>query len=269
MTTNEFLTLLLSGLALAVSLLTFLIGQAQEKKQMRASVREQLSRVVQDIIAAQGDYAMLDAEPPERRDAGYDARIGSANHRLASLSRQATELTKLEENVGFDVEYIAIANALGTAGDLPAARSNFEQAIRLAPTPYYKAINLRMFAYFLFTHDHFDEARKIFEEAVAVQPNVDDFNRSNNVRIYLEWGGLEAWVEAPGERRAAACFENARQVAQSIGFAPIREAALRDVAVRSAPRRPPPGRGMPETSGRSRPPVGPEATQHPHSFPPL
>jgi tetratricopeptide (TPR) repeat protein len=234
MSETDILTLTVSGLALAVSIVTWYLGQKQEKKQMRASVREQLSRVVQDLIEAQGDLSMLDAEAAEQGKPVSPAKSGSANHRLTSLARQACELIKLEENVAFDVEYIAVANALWTSGDLPAAELYFKRAIEQAPSAYYKAINLSMYGDFLFSTDQAVAGRLAFEKSVSLLANTDDFNRRINSRNLQSWGSREIWYSTQEDDKAGRCFDRARRLILEIGFTPNRESFLRELESRMA-----------------------------------
>jgi tetratricopeptide (TPR) repeat protein len=249
--TNDRITLVISGLAFAVSVVTWYIGQKEQRKQMRAGVREQLSKVVQDLIAAQGElWECQDAMSGGK--AVSKAETGSINHRLTSLARQACELIKLEEDVGFDVEYIAIANALMTSGDLPAAELYFLTAIKKSPSDYYHAMNLTMFASFLFSVGRADDGRQAYTNAVSLLPDTNDFNREMNARTYQSWADGERWYSSPKEDGAGKCLAKAKEFILAIGFEPKREGLLRELEMQAASfRQPPAVPGQPRTQGRN------------------
>lgn len=195
---------------------------------MRAGVREQLSKVVQDLIAAQGDLWELQ----DSRQSGKhvpNGESGSINHRLTSLARQACELIKLEDDVGFDVEYIAVANALMSSGDLPAAESYFRTAIRKSPSTYYHALNLAMFGGFLFSVGRADEARKTYHESVSLLPDANDFNREMNARTLQAWADRERWYSSPADDKTGKCLAKARELILGVEFEPKREDLLQEL----------------------------------------
>jgi hypothetical protein len=219
----------ISGLALVVSIVSAVIGQIQEKKQLRISVREQLSSVVQDLISSQAEYAMLYPEPPEKRDSAYGVKMGTLNHKLTSLARQACALDKLDGEVGFDVQFIAIANALATSGDQPTAEEYFEKAVARSPSVYYRSINLTLFGTFLFNQSQPEKGRRIFADAAAALPLASDFNRMTVSRAYQAWCIAEAWNDPASGVRADECYQNAQRILQGIKSDPMRKACLRDL----------------------------------------
>lgn len=227
MTTNELLTLVLSVAALGFSLITYFIGRKQEAKQQRASVREGLSSVVQELITVQGELQVLSAEPPPARGPTYAQKLGSLNHRLTSLARQAAELDRMELDVSFDVELAAIALALESAGDIPASEIYFRRAIKKSPSPYYRAINWGMLARSLFNQFRLEPARKAYAEALSALPNTSDFNRSVNVRTLFSWYSSEAWHRNPPGGSAADLLAQARALAATIEHVPMRESVQR------------------------------------------
>ncbi len=155
MTTNETLTLTLSSSALLVSVASATFGFWLQRREMRTTVRQQLTDIVQHMIATQEAMNALTAGKDGPESAESLQRAGSLNHRLTSLARQATELDRLEPTVAFDVEYIAIANALWSSGNSAAAEPYFKKSINEAKrtkSPFYEAINTRLFARFLHRH---------------------------------------------------------------------------------------------------------------------
>ena len=234
MTTNEYLTLAISSLALVVSVGSAIVAYGQQNKSLRTTIRDQLTSVVQDLIAAQGEMTVLNAEPIETRNSFYSAKISSANIKLTSLARQACALNDMQPDVGFDVELIAIASALATMGDLPLAESYFKRAVAKSPTPYYRVVNLGLYANFLFEQSRHAEGRAIYGESLALLDNNTNFNKWANGITYQSWFVNEVWNVAGASDEAQKHYDNARRLFESISVAGTRESALHDLEMARA-----------------------------------
>lgn len=199
MSRNDILTLVVSSLALVVSISSALVSTHMQRREMRTTLRTQLTSVVQDLIAAQAELERLLGSEEAKTDAGI-SRSASLNHRLTALARQACALDQLDGSVGFDVEFVAVANALNTSGDYDLAESYFKKSIDAAPSPYYRALNTTFHANFLFQRGRIAVARDAYRTALSLLPNRTDGNRVTNVRA------LEGWI--CNERSIAARAEN-------------------------------------------------------------
>jgi tetratricopeptide (TPR) repeat protein len=224
--TKDYITLVISGLALAVSIVSAVIGQIQTNRQKRTGIREQLSSVVQNLISCRADYDTLNAEPVEKRD---EAKIATVNHKLTSLARQACALEKMEQDVGFDVEFIAIANALTISGDIAGAEEYYEKAVSKSPSPYYKSINMILYGRFLFEEAQYEKGRRVFAEAVSALPNTSDLNRWAIARAYRMWIESEVWSGSESNKGVDKHYQTARGLLQSISSKFMREAGLREL----------------------------------------
>ena len=76
MSANEVLTLAISLLALVVSIVAAFLAYRQQNKELRTTIRDQLSGVIQNLIEAQQEIAVLGAIPSDQRDSLYSVKEG-------------------------------------------------------------------------------------------------------------------------------------------------------------------------------------------------
>ncbi|MDM0109969.1 hypothetical protein QTH97_34020 [Variovorax sp. J22R24] len=223
MSMNDYLTLTLSTLALLVSLVSAFIGIQLERKTMRTAVREQLTTVVQNLIAAQAE---IDIAMAVNSDETSVATLATMNHRLTAFARQACELDKIDPTMGFDVEYIAIANALKTSGDDMQAEIYYTKAIEKSPSNYYRAINSRLSARHLFEQGRQEAGREMYAKAASLLEATTDSNKVNNAYTYQDWMHNEITSFPPSIDRAERCRTKVETLLQSIKNPGTREYQL-------------------------------------------
>jgi len=222
METKDYITLTISTLAFIVSVISSVIAMSRQKGQIRTTIREQFSRIVQELITTLADNSVLQSEPLNERDGLFYSKSSSFSHKLSSLARQASALIALEPMIAFDVELSAVAQALNIVGDMPQADNFFQQAIKASPSDFYKIINLRMYAEFLFQQGKHQQGRKVFEDALGIFDNNSDFNKAANGYTYQVWFISEVWNIPSPHGQAEECYKNARGLMESISSSTYR-----------------------------------------------
>jgi hypothetical protein len=223
---NDWLTLIISTTALVVSIIATFIGLRLQRREMRIAVRDQMTSVVQDLITTQTELNLL---PPDTASSSEASR--ALNHKLTSLARQAMELDKIEGSVAFDVELIAIANALWTNGDRVAAERFFQRAAEEAPSDFYRSVNLRMYGGFLYQNGQPDQARTVFERAASCIACAHDLDKLHCAEVQQEWLGHEI-AQPVRTAKARECYFAARQFLESISDVAMREQAMNEFHAR-------------------------------------
>jgi tetratricopeptide (TPR) repeat protein len=229
MAENDILTLSVSTLALIVSVASIFITYRQQKKELRTTIRDQITGVVQQLISTRAEMMLQQAISFEKRDSVYSTRIETINMKLTSLARQACALDNLQPDVGFDIEFIAIASSLSSSGDYPLAETYFEKAVNKSPGPYYKTINLSLYASFLFERYRHMDARKTYNNALSILDNTTDFNKWANGCIYRSWFIAEVWNLPSPHGEAEKCYQSAETLFRSISAVGMREGAIADL----------------------------------------
>ena len=90
-----------------------------------------------------------------------------------------------------DVDYVAIAQGLTLVGDNVLADTYMQNAISKSPSNFYRIINLRGYADFLFRQGRHEFAREKYQEAVKIFDNDTDFNKATNGYTYQMWMNSE------------------------------------------------------------------------------
>jgi len=235
---NDKLTLSLSLLALVMSIVAVVVGQIQQNRQLRNATRDQLVEIVgklidarQELSIAEGDFNCLQRPTPQ--DIGrFDVLAESLNHKLTSLAREASAVMEVKGVSCFDVELIAIANALATAGDIEGAERLYRLAVEKASNPFFRSLNLSLLADHLMRINDVETARRVYAESVAVLPNDTDHHRAANCSIYQAWMIAEMNAAAPPNPRVMECLARAKRIAGEIGFEPVRQARLTELEER-------------------------------------
>lgn len=216
MTPKDYITIAISSLALLVSLTSALIAIRRQRQQMRTTLRDQLSDIAQELIKTMAENSVLQSEPVDRRDSQFFAKSSSFSLKLSSLARQANALMEQDRTLAFDVEHSVLAQALDVVGDSPAADQNWQAAVQASPSPYYRIINKRGYADFLFRQGRHEAGRNEYEEALSLWENSSDFKKATNGYTYQMWFVSEAWNLPAPHGRAEDCYRNALALLESI-----------------------------------------------------
>ena len=234
--TNDYWTLSISLLALIVSMASAVAAYRQQGMGLRTTIRDQLTTVVQSLINTQAELEVVNIERDVRPSPLNSAKAGTINQKLTSLMRQACELNNLEPDVAFDVELLTVANALATSGDIPLAEHYYVEAIRKAPSGYYKTINLSVYARFLYAQSREGEGRAAYRDALSVLDASTDFNKWSNGQTLISWIYSEAQLGPAASPTPDELYQQAEALYRQIRAPGLRASALRELAAtRTAP----------------------------------
>ncbi len=109
--------LILSSVALIVSVISAIFSFRLQKTDSRRSTREQLNGIIRDLIKLNAENNSLWFVPEEQRDQIHYQKQSSMAQTAASLSRQAVYLAEQEPALVTDVEFMTIAQGLTLVGD--------------------------------------------------------------------------------------------------------------------------------------------------------
>ena len=209
-------------------MISTVIGFRRQKTQMRTTVRDQLSGVVQELNKVLFENQELQTTLPMQQDSRFFRRSASIQESLATLCRQATALIELAPEIVFDIEFSVLARATEVVGDFPEAERYWKEAVKSSPTDYYRIINTRGYGAFSLRQGEHERGRRLFEEALSIWGNTTDFNKFANGYTYQFWGSAE-WWNSPGHGRADECFRNAKDIYETISGDAAKAQALRNL----------------------------------------
>jgi tetratricopeptide (TPR) repeat protein len=227
MEARDYITIAISISALILSFISASIATRRQKTQLTTSLRDQLSSIVQELISTISENRVLQNEHITKRDALFYSKASSFSLKLSSLARQASALMTQDREIVFDVEFAVVAQALDIVGDYPEADRYWQAAMATSPSDYYKIVNKRGYADFLFRQGHHQAGRKQYEEALGILDNSSsDFNKYTNGYTYQMWYGSEMWNIPAPHGRANECYGDAKGLYESISSAAIKANCL-------------------------------------------
>lgn len=227
------LSTILSAAALIVSIISATIAFQLQRSDSQRTARDQLSKTVTELINLNMKNRSAWNTAPKNRDATYYQEVSSIPQMAASITRQAVFLVNSGPEIVTDVDYVAIAQGLMIVGDNVLADTYMQNAIRKSPSDFYRIINLRGYADFLFGQGKHELAREKYHEALKVFNNDTDFNKMTNGYTYQMWMNSEFYNGFPAE--AELQYQRALNAYNSISNRTIKASNLNNLSqVRNA-----------------------------------
>ncbi|HEX8456474.1 MAG TPA: hypothetical protein VF656_04055 [Pyrinomonadaceae bacterium] len=211
---KDVVTLIISSTALILSLISTVLTLRSKKYEVQRTIRDQVTELIGELIAIETERRKLAFDAGANKDELYFQTMSILNQKTSSLVRQAVYLINQEPLLITDIEYGTVAQSLTSAGDLPLADEYWRRAINASPSDYYKVLNRRGYAHFLFTQGRYEAGRKQFQEAVTVLDDTTDFNKLTNGYTYQGWMVSEAGVRQYDE--AKRWYERSKATYESI-----------------------------------------------------
>jgi hypothetical protein len=191
-------SIIFSGGALVVSVITLALTQVQRALDNRRIIRQQLTEVLSRIT----DMQIEGRKSPEAME-----YLGPA---LTAQARLAAVLTdQLPPRLVSEIDYVSLASA---SFDPIEARQYYEKAISVARTAYYRRLARRGYASFLFESGDYEAGASQFNAALNEVTQPGDEAHAMRLDLYRTW----AWYEqqAGHAERAA---ENLRLAQDELG----------------------------------------------------
>jgi hypothetical protein len=196
---KDKLTLLLSGVAAIISVVTFCLTYIQRRRENRRALRRSLTDVISELNKVNVAFAKLEIENPH-----------SADDLILNLRRQysdqrwffANEAEFVSEKIPklvTDIDALMIAHAFMTVHDYGRSERFFKLAVSKARNNNTRSVSLRNLAQFYFRKGDARAGRKIFEEALQ------DTVRESASDLYLFWAR---------EEKQAGCSEESERLTQ-------------------------------------------------------
>lgn len=237
---GERFTTVISVAALVVSIVSAIFSLRLQSIDANRSTRDQLSSTIRELIRLNSENSALYFVPQAKRDSRFYQAYSTIMETAAVLSRQAVFLAEQRRELVSDVEFGTIAQGLVLAGDILLADTYFQRAIEKSANAFYKVVNTRSYANFLFNQGKHQQGREFYQKALDIVTNDSDFHKSTNAYTYQMWMVSEAnhrmWEEA--ERN----YLLAKRLFESLANPVARDSALRalELAYKSVYTPPPP-----------------------------
>ena len=184
---KDIFTITLSSVALILSLVSTALTLKLKKYEMQRTARSQINSVISELISTIAENRRFFYISHDKRDSDYYQSLSMIYQKNNSLARQVLYLVKQEPDLVTDIEYAITAQALTVSGDNISAEFFWKKSIEKPPSKFYKAINKRGYADFLFITGNHELGRREYGEALLILEDNTDFNKSTNISTLQMW----------------------------------------------------------------------------------
>lgn len=237
MTIKDKIAVVVSMVALSLSIWSTAMGEARAAFEKERSLKAELSATLSKIMELNKEGATLfrDYNKSEEHAQFLQVQSGNISQENTFLIHQAMYIAEKIPDMVTPVELNTIAAANANVGDLPAAERYYLLAIDGTNDPYYASLAIRSYAGFLYPQRRFEEGRKRFQEALARLPGGDNFVRGVNGYTYQMWAFNEMSF-ANNRSRAVDLFRESHNEFVGIDNIPWRANLLKglDAAIRAS-----------------------------------
>ncbi len=202
MSTKDIISLVLSSAAFVISL----ISLRQKRFETERAIRRELSDAIDKLNKINIETAKLWEDGLTPAEQNLIAVYGQQG---VSITRQALYLAEQIPKRVSDVEYGTLAQALLNLGNLAQAEGYYVKSVEQSPDEFAKALNKRVYAYFLFSIGKVERGRQTFQECLAPFDSPGDYNLYAKGGTYLRWAMAEAIFTLPkaGEKLFEAAWD--------------------------------------------------------------
>lgn len=191
METKDILTLGVALLAFVVSAISTTITIIRGQREKQRAIRNEITNVLSQIVETALDKARLFHESNEKPSEYYFVASSILSQRNNFLLNQAVYLSDQVPHLINAVEYNTLGHAHVEAGELMLAERYYKKAIVTSRDRFYKSVAQRSYALFLFQQQRFDDARRNFEQAIALLPSRGSHFCYQKGTTYQMWAGNE------------------------------------------------------------------------------
>jgi tetratricopeptide (TPR) repeat protein len=217
-----------AGLALIVSIVSFIFPFRQRATEDRRSTRKALTDVVAELTKVNIAFNQLDLDHPQSADVTIVSLRRNYNNQRRYLANHGEFLAGQIPELTSDIDCITLAFAFESSGDYIKAQKFYELAVEKSPTSVLRIWNLRGLARFWFNQGNAQRGRKAYEESLQQQVSDTDSIKQTVADTYLLWSRLEDEYGYVGEANRARTL--GQQAAGRIGNSRMREIMLKQLS---------------------------------------
>ena len=213
---KEKITVVLSIVAVVISFASATVSIQQNQSSNDRAARDQLTATVTELIKLNAANGRLLNTPRDEKDSSFFQELSTNAQMAASITRQSVFLVGERPDIVTDVDYAAIAQGLMIVGDIVLADQYMRIATEKSPSDFYKTVNLRGYANFLFGQGKHELGREMYQDALDLFNNDTDFNKQTNAYTYQMWmvsEGFNGFIQDAEKQ-----YQRASSIANSISL---------------------------------------------------
>ncbi|WP_070141346.1 hypothetical protein [Bacillus mycoides] len=173
---------IVSIIALIVSLVSLYISLRQKKYETERIIREKLTDTFNEITELDVDFIKLEVNINKNVNL---TRV--FNQKRSFLANQALYFLPKIETLVSDMEFALLAKTLERTGDLENADYYWRKSMERSSSKCTEIYNMRGYARFLFTTTNIDQGRKMYQEAIDLGTKENDRGLYDMAETYILW----------------------------------------------------------------------------------
>ncbi len=199
METKDYLTIVISSIALLISAISLLYTFKQKTKETKNAKRISLTNTISEISKINIEAAKLNCSTEISQLVLIELRR-NFNAQRSYLTTHAEFLMEEIQDLVNDIDCNIMAVAFNFIGEFEKANQYWEKCINITKSNTIKSMHLRGYANFLFYQDTPQLARKKYQESLEIQLSDTDRIRKIKTDTLLMWaqteGEFQFWDEA-------------------------------------------------------------------------
>jgi hypothetical protein len=224
---KDILTLVASGIAILVSLISFYFSFRQRSIEDRRATRKALTDVVAELTKVNIAFAQLAIDYSNSTDERVVAFRRNYNDQRRYLANHGEFLSDQIPELTTDIDCMVIGSAFASHGDYVRAEKFHKMAVDKSPNNVIRMNNLRALASFYFRRGNAPLGRKTYEEALQLEVPNDDSIRQFTADTYMLWAKRE--LDSGYENESRRLQVLAKDAAKLIGQKLMREDMFKQI----------------------------------------
>jgi hypothetical protein len=208
MAPKDWITIVISCLALLVSVVSYLLRTREDKRGTRQALTDTLTALGEVSLS----MAKLKIENPRASNDVMSLRR-TYNSQRRYLANHAEFLLDQIPDLSADIDHNMLAGAFDAIGDPARAEEHWRACVAKSPSDTLRAMNLRGFARFLFYRGNASVGRQKYEESLQVNLPDNDASRRIRADTFALWFTTErefGFLQEADRRRESAIAEARR-----------------------------------------------------------
>jgi hypothetical protein len=247
MSLKDTLTLVLSALAFALAIGSFVWTWLQRNTENRRAIRKALTEVIEELATTSIAFNQLSIDYPRSQETAVVNMRRNYNSKRRYLSVHGDFLCEEAPAVVMEPDCLILAGAFDAANNLEKAEKYWGLAVSKSSNATIRHANLRGFARYKFRHGHLVEGRELYNEALGLLPAMPDSDVTRQIiaDTFLMWAAAEK--EIGSEANSSRLFEAAADAANRIVAHRMKEEMLQQVSEQRSGVAPPKSQPPPAT----------------------
>ncbi len=196
MEAKDYLSIVISAVAVLIALSSFLLSSYRKTNDDRRALRSSLNDIIAKIFLVRIEYAKYIQGNPNWPQNDLAISVNNLfTSQLNSYARMADYIIPKISGLVSDIELATVAETFTSTGEQAGAVSYWQAAIRTCKNINQEVKYRRTYAAYLYNIGKLGDGREEFQKALDLFRDNDDTSKAQNGATYKFWGLCEIGVD--------------------------------------------------------------------------